>query len=509
MSGSSRATSATGRNQCPFPIFALRWAELVAHTGTFMADQEVPLPGGGCAKFGEVNIIDCADLSRALFTGSRTLVDAPTQSGKTCAAAASVGLGALSRRTTVTVVSAPVNSVQQMVSDKMADAVAAFGAIAYQVDNNRPSNSEMDSISVGARAPVAHWNRLQAVLDLVDDAKIISFVLNLDEVDDMFANLDESSRDACTQRERLLRTLVRHSKCVGIVAISATHTGTLRAFEAAGIRFTSRLTPTPDRLAAVGYRGHKAFTPLLDGAGEPIFMPAAPAPHTKDPLLSRAGNAAAKKRFDDEKSQYPFQEAHAFGIKSPQIAALFEGFVERDQGRMLLSLGGKVHGEGGFAGQARYILTTLAPDAAVFIFAADGLTQCALLPNGILKKTRCKKGEGVRNATPKEAMDACGASHSALLTQGCAKRGTTFGVDFTDMGAYASEGFNFTDFVQLTGRATGRGFHQDRTVTVLMMENDFRAIGEINEVRRDPMVRLPLHVVCKSCIASSPCADAS
>lgn len=363
---------------------------------------------------------------------------------------------------TVGIVSATVAAVNQMVRDKLPPTLAAFGMSTLRLDERRASRlsvAEFGQIASGQLCPIAHWNAIDCVEELVEQQEIKAVHLILDESDDMITNLAADHR--CTQREAGIRRLINNPKVICVVSVSATTLGFLAFLNSRGIRATSRVLPTSAQLDRIGYRGLDALDQLQGADGNAIVIP---------PTSSRAPRGAAPG---------PFAACNGFGIGSEEVRRLFADFNARQSGRMFLSLGSRVTGDAGFNAQAARIVLDLAPRAAVFMVASAGTSRVRATGDGSAVATSlCKNARGVK-VSLQDALRTCEAPHAVAIGQGCVKRGVSPGVGFTHLAATTSDGFNLADLLQLVGRTTGRGF--GGRVVVLMRADDFENVRALDE----------------------------
>jgi hypothetical protein len=176
-------------------------------------------------------------------------------------------LGKLTCVMTAIVAAAPVNSVKQMVADKMLQTLEQFGIDVFRLENRTfgfMSTSDFSAVATGALVPVAHWNALDVVERLVDRPEIKLMRLVLDESDDMITSTTDEPSER-TNKEAHIRRLVSHPKVNCVVSVSATQLGWLVFLDANNMRVKPALSPSSEDLQRVVYRGLDALEQLHAG----------------------------------------------------------------------------------------------------------------------------------------------------------------------------------------------------------------------------------------------------
>lgn len=428
-------------------------------------------------------VVDAVKFASDIIKGNHTVLHAPTQCGKTSCAGLAACVGKLKKGPTVIVVAASVSSVNQMAKDKMPDIVGDFGVDVVRLTAKvlHDMDEEMSAdIVTGRKAVIAHWNALELVEELIEDLVITEMNLVLDESDDLITNVEGEDR---TAKEASLARIFETGAVDAVTSLSATQLGWLRFVVANGIKVDSYLTPDAAALRKLKYRGLEGIEILKVANNAPVWIPDAP----KKPVRRDFEDDEAFKTAKAEaKAADQFSAGNAYGIKSPEIKQLFDKFnASKTKHRvMFLSLGGKV--VDGFVPQAHHVLTTLSPDAKVFMLSGDGVTEFGVRADGDIWSDRVKNNG--RNATISYALarDADPKTKKVIISQGCSKRGQSLCaligkamVSINFMAIYATDGFNLADLQQLFGRCTGRMFKG--MVTSLLRKADYEAVMLLDE----------------------------
>ena len=315
---------------------------------------------GAIAPFADQCFVDCHALAVAVLESRQVVVHAPTQSGKTCVDALVMAMSRLMKVACIVVVAAPADGVRAMAREKLPEVLRDFGVKTRLLDAKfiRELTPETAAaIGRGDESVVALWNKLDLVQQLVCRPEIGSVVLVLDESDELITSVIGEKR---SKKQRELAELMRSPKLRSVVSVSATQLGWLRFMVSEGLRVDAYIGCTPEDLARVGYRGLDAIKPLVGPDGRQVWIPAAPRkPKRAD--FARGGDGAAeyadaKAEYDAELAEYAFKLDGAYGVESPQVAALFGAFNASDvpHRQMFLSLGAQ--DKKGFRPQAQHIL---------------------------------------------------------------------------------------------------------------------------------------------------------
>lgn len=430
-------------------------------------------------------VVDHADFASAILKGNNIVLHAPTQSGKTACAGLAACISRLMKMTCVVVVAASVSSVNQMAKDKMPDILDDFGLDVVRLDAKfirTMTPAQKADVVTGKLTVVAHWNALELVEDLFETLELRKANVVLDESDELITNVAEDPGEPViqTRKEAALARVMDLGAVHSVTSLSATQLGWLRFVISRGQKIDTYLTPRPEVLKRLKYRGVDAIKPLTGGDGAPVWIPdSGPKPKRRDYADAESHSIAVAAWKDDDM----WTAANAYGIRSTEIKELFRSFnaSRRSHRFMFLSLGGKV--VDGFRPQAEHVLKVLCPSAKVLMLAGDGVTEFSVI-GGEIASERVKLANG-NLATINQALaryDSTPRSQVVVLSQGCSKRGVslcTFAKSINFAGIYATDGFNLADLAQLFGRCTGRNFKG--AVVGMVREADLAGVNLLDE----------------------------
>ena len=471
-------------------------SELGRETIGLLRESKIPVLGGDTRRMGDACIIDMDKLFRAVLQGGHYVVHAPPQSGKACVGTVVDVVDKLASWGTLHLMAAPLHAVKQAVTTKTPAVLAMFGISTFRAENKSwLSNMDqwLEQIGSGECVPVFHWNALGLVETILDKEELTEVTLVVDEPDEFITNVlgtvdaaaagdaDEAAvrvpAREHTKREQQLRRILQHKKVRCIISTTATPLPWYRFMQVEQMPLAGVLSPAPEALACIGYRGSDMIQPLLE-AGAPVYIPPKPRAPRRRAFASASQWKVAREQFVVDEREYAFQASNHYGVDSREARLLIADFNKREQALMLLSLGSRVNTAGGFKSQVEKVLD-LAPAAFVFVFGCKGLERYTRSDAGEQVCTRCPPGgDALSNAL--QAAREEGAS-SIVLAQGMVFRSISLGAAMTHLGLFVSDDIHLANLSQLVGRGNGVGFAQQGQVTALMRQADLHNVHTLPE----------------------------